>query len=243
MKTFHYHAVNKTTYGGGNVSQPAFCLESLGPDRQYGIQNPWRAGQWLMERAVGGDADSGGLSDESERGEARGAARRGKTASGCHGGVQPDRYARDNPLTIPEMPFRITLWSKTTATPTQSRRGRLKAAGEMPVAFEVSWKIPCWVWEGCMAGILEDIAVVLPLDAVPEGVRSKPRKGRSPRFFSILRPTNAPYGAHYERGEASPPIPKPPNVTGETPALLCLSPQSGSRVKMIPTGKRITPRS
>jgi len=65
-----------------------------------------------------------------------------------------------------------------------------------------------------MARVLEDIAVVLLLDAAPERVRSEPRKGRSPRFFSILWPTNAPYGAHYERGEASRPIPKPLNATG-----------------------------
>jgi len=64
-----------------------------------------------------------------------------------------------------------------------------------------------------MARVLEDIALVLPVDAAPERVRSEPRKGRSPRFFSILRPTNAPYGAHYERGEASRPIPKPLNAT------------------------------
>jgi hypothetical protein len=69
-----------------------------------------------------------------------------------------------------------------------------------------------------MAGILEDIAVALPLDAAPERVRSEPRKGRSPRFFSIPRLANAPYGAHYERGEASPPIPKPSNATGVPPA-------------------------
>jgi len=36
-----------------------------------------------------------------------------------------------------------------------------------------------------MAEILKDIAVVLPLNAAPERVRSEPRKGRSPRFFSI----------------------------------------------------------
>jgi len=64
-----------------------------------------------------------------------------------------------------------------------------------------------------MARVLEDIAVVLLLEAARERVRSEPRKGRSPRFFSILWPTNAPYGAHYERGEASRPIPKPLNAT------------------------------
>ena len=86
-----------------------------------------------------------------------------------------------------------------------------------PVAFKGFRKIPCWVWQGCMAGILEDIAVALLLDAAPERVRSEPRKGRSPRFFSILWPTNAPYGAHYERGEASRPIPKPLNATASRP--------------------------
>jgi len=89
-----------------------------------------------------------------------------------------------------------------------------------PVAIKGFRKIPCWVWLGCMAGILEDIPVVLLLDAAPERVRSEPRKGRSPRFFSILWPTNAPYGAHYERGEASRPIPKPLNATAARPRAL-----------------------
>jgi len=69
-----------------------------------------------------------------------------------------------------------------------------------------------------MAAILEDTAVPPLLDAAPERVRSEPRKGRFPRFLPIPRPTNAPYGAHYERGEASRPIPKPLNGSASRPA-------------------------
>jgi hypothetical protein len=71
-----------------------------------------------------------------------------------------------------------------------------------------------------MAAILEDTAVPPLLDAAPERVRSEPRKGRFPRFLPIPRPTNAPHGAHYERGEASRPIPEALNATGGTPAPL-----------------------
>ena len=82
-----------------------------------------------------------------------------------------------------------------------------------------------------MAGILEDIAVVLLLDAAPERVRSEPRKGRSPRFFPIPWSTNAPYGAHYERGEASRTIPKPLNATGVSPANLDPKVAQASRLR------------
>jgi len=97
-----------------------------------------------------------------------------------------------------------------------------------------------------VAKILEDIAVLPSLDAAPGRVRSEPRKGRFPRFFSILWTTNAPYGAHYERGDVSRPIRKPFNATGfpscvsepfswpfagrgslsSLPTLLLLSPES-----------------
>ena len=83
-----------------------------------------------------------------------------------------------------------------------------------PVAFKGFGKIPCSVWEGCVSKILEDIAVFPLLDVAPERVRSEPRKGRFPRFSSILWPTDAPYGAHYERGEASRPIRNPLGATG-----------------------------
>jgi prepilin-type N-terminal cleavage/methylation domain-containing protein len=55
-KTYHYTSYGRTSWSGEGLSSPVFCIQSLGPDQQYGSglgTANWVASQWLLEACIG----------------------------------------------------------------------------------------------------------------------------------------------------------------------------------------------
>jgi type II secretion system protein G len=61
-RTYHYLSYGRTSYLGEGLSSPVFCMQSLGPDRKYGVgamsTNDWVASQWLLEACIGPNAST-----------------------------------------------------------------------------------------------------------------------------------------------------------------------------------------